>query len=98
MSRSYKKHPCHKEQDTVTKRKFNRSIRRNARQHLSSCNDFDWYVGDMDGMFYKRLNCSWDICDWKSIYWYESDFWWVYDFYEDDEEEQVKVVYQARMK
>jgi len=99
MSRSYKKHPCHKDQDTVTKRKFNRSIRRTCKTRLSGCRDFDDYVEDVSsGCGYKKLNCSWDIVDYYCIYHTKKDFDWIFWMWPDDEEKQNKAIYQARMK
>jgi hypothetical protein len=98
MSRSYKKHPCHKDQDTYTKRKFNRSIRRTCKTQIAGCRDFDEYIEEQSGYAYKRLNCSWDICDYKSIYYTKGDFEWVFWMWPDDEEKQNKEIYQARMK
>lgn len=98
MSRSYKKNPSHKDQDTVTKRKFNRSIRRTCKTRLSGCRDYDDYVEDVSGCGYKKLNCSWDIVDHYCIYYTKKDFDWVFWMWPDDEERQNKAIYQARMK
>jgi hypothetical protein len=98
MSRSYKKNPCHKDNDTVTKRKFNRSIRRTCKTKIAGCRDFDDYVEDVSsGCGYKRLNCSWDIVDYYCIYHTKKDFDWVYIRF-DTEEARIRFRYQARMK
>ena len=98
MSRSYKKTPCHKDNDIKVKRKFNRSIRRKAKVHISACIDYDEYVGDVPYNGYKRLNCSWDIVDYYCIYHTKRDLEWVYWLWPDDEEQRNKVLYQTRMK
>lgn len=54
MSRSYKRVPCCKDHNTWAKKYANRYLRRN---HLSISS----------GMAYKKLYCSWDICDYKFL-------------------------------
>lgn len=55
MSRSYKKHNWFKcAGDTSMKKLFNRRIRRNKK-----------YIDIPDGNAYRKLNCSWDIADYR---------------------------------
>ena len=54
MSRSYKKVPCCKDHTRGMKQRANRYVRRN-------------YLAVPSGMAYKRLFCSWDICDYKFL-------------------------------
>lgn len=58
MSRSYKKHPYFQlAGDKSFKKIFNRRIRRNK------------LTDDINsGSSYKKLNDSWDICDWRTYY------------------------------
>ncbi|MBD5512112.1 MAG: hypothetical protein HDR08_12830 [Lachnospiraceae bacterium] len=60
MSRSYKRIPCCKDYSRGMKKHANRYVRRN-------------YVNRNDvvlpsGAAYKKLFCSWDICDYKFLY------------------------------
>ena len=54
MSRSYKHVPCCKDHTRGMKKCANRYIRRN-------------YLVVPSGMAYKKLFCSWNICDYKFI-------------------------------
>lgn len=54
MSRSYKHVPCCKDHTSGMKKCANRYVRRN-------------YLVVPSGMAYKKLFCSWDICDYKFI-------------------------------
>ena len=54
MSRSYKRVPCCKDHNRGMKKTANRYVRRN---HLAV----------PSGMAYKKLFCSWDICDYKFL-------------------------------
>lgn len=54
MSRSYKKVPCCKDHTRGMKKCANRYVRRN-------------YLVVPSGMAYKKLFCSWDICDYKFL-------------------------------
>lgn len=64
MSRSYKKTPvcCYK--DKILKRKFNRRLRKDKYKYITFSHSY-----------YKKMNDSWDICDWYCRYdWKE--YWW----------------------
>ncbi len=52
MSRSYKHVPCCKDHNRGMKKMCNRYVRRN-------------YLVVPSGMAYKKLFCSWNICDYK---------------------------------
>lgn len=54
MSRSYKHVPCCKDYNRGMKKYANRYVRRN-------------YLVVPSGMAYKRLFCSWNICDYKFL-------------------------------
>ena len=54
MSRSYKKVPCCKDHTRGMKKCANRFVRRN-------------YLAVPSGMAYKKLFCSWNICDYKFL-------------------------------
>ena len=54
MSRSYKKVPCCKDHTRGMKKYANRYVRRN-------------YLAVPSGMAYKKLFCSWIICDYKFL-------------------------------
>ncbi len=54
MSRSYKKVACCKDYNRGMKKSANRYIRRN-------------YLFVPSGMAYKKLFCSWNICDYKFL-------------------------------
>ena len=54
MSRSYKHVPCYKDHNRGMKKCANRKIRRN-------------YLIVPSGMAYKKLFCSYEICDYKFI-------------------------------
>lgn len=73
MSRSIKKTAGYSKKDTLTKKKFNRNLRRRAKQaELFEGSDeegrdtsvtywFDYEVGN--GKEFRKHNCSYDICD-----------------------------------
>lgn len=79
MSRSRKKVAGYSKKDTLTKKKFNRSLRRKANQaylieedgHWIDCGDYEDYLyGDQymsyeigSGREFRKHNCSWDIRD-----------------------------------
>lgn len=54
MSRSYRRVPCCKDHNAGAKKYANRYVRRN-------------YLEVPSGMAYKRLFCSWSICDYKFL-------------------------------
>ena len=54
MSRSYKHVPCCKDHNRGMKKCANRYVRRN-------------YLVVPSGMAYKKLFCSWNICDYKFL-------------------------------
>lgn len=54
MSRSYKHVPCCKDYNREMKKCANRYVRRN-------------YLVVPSGMAYKKLFCSWNICDYKFL-------------------------------
>lgn len=54
MSRSYKHVPCYKDYNRGMKKCANRYVRRN-------------YLVVPSGMAYKKLFCSWNICDYKFL-------------------------------
>lgn len=54
MSRSYKRVPCCKDHTRGMKKCANRHVRRN-------------YMTVPSGMAYKKLFCSWNICDYKFL-------------------------------
>lgn len=54
MSRSYKHVPCCKDHTRGMKKYANRYVRRN-------------YLVVPSGMAYKKLFCSWNICDYKFL-------------------------------
>ena len=54
MSRSYKKEPVVKDYNRNSKKYANRKVRR----IFKNC-DYP------NGSAYKKLYCSWDICDWR---------------------------------
>lgn len=59
MSRSYKRVPCCKDHNKGMKRYANRYVRRN-------------YLVVPSGNAYKKLFCSWNICDYKFLYSFNS--------------------------
>lgn len=56
MSRSYKKNPGYCDRNPWMKRYANRRVRRKS---------VDFEIAD--GRAYKKLVCSYDICDWKFL-------------------------------
>lgn len=60
MSRSYKKTPGFKDRNPYMKNYANRVVRRIP---------IDKEVGDYKT--YIKYNCSWDICDWKDLFYNE---------------------------
>lgn len=76
MSRSYKKHPWFQlAGDKSWKKTFNRRIRRN---NLTDNID--------DGNSYKKLNDSWDICDWRAYYSWDEFKKWELDYFKNEKE------------
>lgn len=81
MSRSYKKHNWVKcAGDTKMKKVFNRRIRRNIDEK---------YQDIPDGNAYRKLNCSWDIADYRFYCSWENfkEWGWVKKKYANNEEE-----------
>ncbi len=68
MSRSYKKVPCCKDHNRGMKKYANRYVRRN-------------YLIVPSGKAYKKLFCSYDICDYKFIESFQSykEGWYKYN-------------------
>lgn len=58
MSRSYKHYPCYKRTTKGMKEIASRCVRRKI-------NDIFYDVGDYS--FYKKMWCSYDICDYKFV-------------------------------
>lgn len=62
MSRSRKEYPCCKDgnrRKKADKQRANRKIRRSAR----------WKSADIpSGGAYRQVSCSWDICDFRSVW------------------------------
>lgn len=56
MSRSYKKFPCVK--DSGNSKKF---AKRSANKRVRQTNEIQ------SGKQYKKVYCSWNICDWKQV-------------------------------
>ena len=71
MSRSYRHVPGYNDRDPVTKKIFNRRIRRSSAPK---------YQDIPNGSAYKKLNNSWEICDYGCIYYTLDD---AIDFYND---------------
>jgi hypothetical protein len=86
MSRSIKKNAVYSGKDTLTKKKFNRSLRRKANQAVLLEDEGCWFNFDGDGCDYwycqeylsyeigngkeyRKHNCSYDIQDYKSVWW-----------------------------
>lgn len=64
MSRSYKKVPCYKDYNRGMKQCANRHLRRN-------------YLDISSGGAYKKLFCSYDICDYKFLKTFSSYKKWI---------------------
>lgn len=64
MSRSYKHVPCCKDHTRGMKKCANRYVRRN-------------YLVIPSGMAYKKLFCSWNICDYKFLKTFSSYKKWI---------------------
>ena len=64
MSRSYKKNPCCKDYNRGMKKCANRYVRRN-------------YLIVPSGKVYKKLFCSYDICDYKFLESFSSYKKWI---------------------
>jgi len=60
MSRSYRKYPCYKGGHWLTKRDANKAVRQ-YKSYLSN------------GRAYRKISDSWDICDWKSVLFSDSE-------------------------
>ena len=75
MSRSYKKTPrCGDTKDKFFKKYANRKVRRNNANHYNHNS-------------YKKLSCSWDICDYETVgrtfeeYWKQTlDYWYQFGY------------------
>ena len=65
MSRSFKRTPTIKSNDSVTKRKVNKSIRRSSKSR--NIEDIE------DGSFYKKINNIYDVSDYTNKYFSEDD-------------------------
>ena len=63
MSRSFKKTPCFKDQNTFAKQQANVTVRRRPLENVQS------------GGWYKKLSERWDICDWKTMFWHGHHRW-----------------------
>ena len=81
MSRSRKKTAGWVHKDTITKKKFNRSLRRKARQAVVLEDVYEDDVPDIymshelgNGKEYRKHNCSYDICDCKGIWWSKKEY------------------------
>lgn len=64
MSRSYKKVPCYKDYNRGMKQRANRHLRRN-------------YLDIPSGRAYKKLFCSYNICDYKFLQTFSSYKKWI---------------------
>lgn len=64
MSRSYKKVPCYKDYNRGMKQRANRYLRRS-------------YLDIPSGRAYKKLFCSYDICDYKFLKTFSSYKKWI---------------------
>lgn len=64
MSRSYKKVPCCKDYNRGMKQRANRHLRRN-------------YLDIPSGMAYKKLFCSYEICDYGFLKTFSSYKKWI---------------------
>lgn len=64
MSRSYKKVPCCKDYNRGMKQRANRHLRRN-------------YLDIPSGRAYKKLFCSYDICDYRFLETFSSYKKWI---------------------
>lgn len=67
MSRSYKKVPSVSDQGrgaVFAKRHANKRVRHNP--------------DVQNGGMYRKLFCSYDICDWRSCYWSKANLYWKY--------------------
>ena len=65
MSRSYKKVPCYKDYNRGMKQCANRHLRRN-------------YLDIPSGRAYKKIFCSYDICDYKFLKTFNSYKKWIF--------------------
>lgn len=88
MSRSRRKTLGYNDRNPEMKRLFNRSVRRKLNQH----HDFEI----ADGGAYKKMNESYDICDWKCLYFSKSE--WDFQHGRDEPEFWFIPMYQAQMK
>ena len=84
MSHSRKKVAGWCDSDPITKRKFNRSIRRKFNQAKLVEDEegiIDTTFDLSNGKSYKKINCSYDICDWKTLWYTENEYkHWIADF------------------
>ncbi len=88
MSRSRKKVAGFVDRNPEMKRKYNRSVRRKLNQN------HNYEIAD--GNDYRKLNCSYDICDWKSLYFSKGEW----DFWHDEDKGDAWYIpmYKAIMK
>jgi len=88
MSRSYKKFAGYSDYSRGrTGTKLSKRIANKRVRHTKNV---------ANGCGFKKVSCSYDIRDWKYIYFYESDYNWMNDIF--SEEEVLRKKWKAKSK